>query len=168
MNRGKRSYKRREILSNPGVQMKIIGVFFSLALLYALTNFFVGTHTLRAVSTRLLELPLSNATRYDLTVIIDQQTQVLSTQLVLLTVFSMATLLLGGTYLSHKIGGPIYQLNKYCRDVAEGRATIRKITFRKFDFFADLADSFNAFQRHHGLFREEKEVEGRDASDPDS
>ena len=45
-------------------------------------------------------------------------------------------------YLSHKIAGPIYRVERYLSDMAAGKLTSR-ISFRKGDEFTSLADKIN-------------------------
>jgi methyl-accepting chemotaxis protein len=47
-----------------------------------------------------------------------------------------------GTYLSHKIAGPIYRLEKYLSDMTAGKLTSH-ITLRKGDEFVSLANKIN-------------------------
>ncbi len=47
-----------------------------------------------------------------------------------------------GLYLSHKIAGPIYRVERYLTDMASGKLTSR-ISFRKGDEFTSLADKIN-------------------------
>jgi hypothetical protein len=61
------------------------------------------------------------------------------------TVTGVAVLVatLGGIELSHRIAGPVIRLRNHMRAVAEGK-TRRPVEFREGDFFADLAESYNA------------------------
>lgn len=47
-----------------------------------------------------------------------------------------------GTYLSHKIAGPVYRLERYLTDMAAGKLTSH-ITLRKGDEFTGVADKIN-------------------------
>jgi len=55
---------------------------------------------------------------------------------------AFGALSLSGLFLSHRVAGPLYRLNKHMKDVAAGR-TLRDVKFRKKDFFPELADSYN-------------------------
>ena len=87
-------------------------------------------------------------------------------QLMMLTFLSIFTLTLAGVYLSHKIGGPIYQLNKYLKQVIRGECDPRRIRFRKYDFFAELATDFNRYQENYGVIPKEADAPGQPGSAP--
>ncbi len=46
-------------------------------------------------------------------------------------------------FMSHKIAGPLYRLRKYFQDAAAGNFD-QKLTFRKKDYFQELASDYNA------------------------
>ncbi|XCN75369.1 MAG: hypothetical protein Q3M24_11765 [Candidatus Electrothrix aestuarii] len=48
-----------------------------------------------------------------------------------------------GFWLSNRIAGPLFRLKRHLDEVAEGKAD-PEIQFRKNDYCADLAESFNA------------------------
>ena len=58
-----------------------------------------------------------------------------------------------GVILSHRVGGPIYQLNKYIEDLLAEKVKPRNIAFRKNDFFHNLADNFNKLQKKYKILR---------------
>ena len=143
-------FRRWQLLSNPRVQLRIIYLFGWLALLFAGTNYYIAKSTLKAVAAEILRLPLSNANRTDVGLAVRQQATTLDVQMLLFTLLSLVTLLLAGLVLSHHIGGPIHQLTTYLKGVVAGKAP-REIHFRRHDFFNELAESFNLFQRNRGI-----------------
>lgn len=57
-------------------------------------------------------------------------------------------LIVGGLAISHKIAGPIYRMQKELNRMRESTPPqLNEITFRKGDYFPELADTFNAFVR---------------------
>lgn len=53
-------------------------------------------------------------------------------------------LIVGGLVVSHKIAGPIYRMKKeFTEMVNQDPVQLKKINFRKGDFFPELADSYN-------------------------
>lgn len=160
MRRSARSYKRKEIFSNPRVQSKIVIVFGALAVLFIATNYQVVHRLFADLSNDMVRLPLAPENRTDLFLILEQQEQMLDIQLAIFTFLSIFVLVVGGVLLSHRIGGPLYQLRKYLDGMTEGTVRPRRIGFRKYDFFHDLADSFNRFQRSKGILEEEPETSG--------
>jgi len=156
MKRSARTHKRKDIFSNPKVQLKIVVVFGVVALLFIVTNYRVVYRLLSDLSNSIALLPLSSQNRADLMMMIEQQEQMLDIQLALFTFLSIFALVIGGVLLSHRIGGPLYQMRRYLDEMAAGTVQPRKITFRKQDFFHDFADSFNAFQQSRGILNKEE------------
>jgi hypothetical protein len=143
MNEKPARKKRKELLSYPREQMKIIMVFAILAVTFTAANFVVNRSVLERLSNQVLQLPLSRMARSDLVVLIQQESATLDIQLSLFTLISVFALLLGAVYVSHKIAGPIYRINQYLRLLAKGEANPETLRIRRFDLFADLADSVN-------------------------
>jgi signal transduction histidine kinase len=46
-------------------------------------------------------------------------------------------------FFSHKVAGPLYKLKKFLIQVKEGQ-NISRLSFRKGDYFQDIADEFNS------------------------
>jgi len=151
MNKRGGSNRRREVLSNPKVQIKIILSFVFLALLYVGTNYYVSNNTLKTFADHVLDLPLSERDRSDVIVLRGQQAMILNAQLYVFTLLTLLILVLGSIYLSHKIAGPIFRINKYLQSVSKGEKKPHEIHFRKYDFFDDLAENFNEFQKDCGI-----------------
>jgi hypothetical protein len=61
--------------------------------------------------------------------------------------------------LSHRFAGPVVNLRRSMREIAEG-GTPRKLQFRRTDFWHELADDYNAL-----LARLAPEVEDAPAAD---
>ena len=49
---------------------------------------------------------------------------------------------LGGLVLSHRVAGPIHRIRTHLRQIAEGKP-LSPVTFRKGDFFPEVAEAFN-------------------------
>ena len=155
MSEDKGKIRRRNVFSNPKVQLRIIMTFALIALLFAGTNWYVSLASLKCAADAVLELDLSDVNRSDVGVIFRHEGVTLELQLMVLTFVSFILLCMAGVLLSHHIGGPIYQLGKYLKDVVEGNAKPRPLGFRRFDFFSELPDKFNAFQRKFGILEED-------------
>ena|SRR5882724_4821560 len=63
--------------------------------------------------------------------------------LMLVMIFLLPVFVLDTVKLSHRFAGPIINLRRAMREIAEGKPA-RKIQFRKSDFWHDLADDYNA------------------------
>ncbi|MCK5529590.1 MAG: hypothetical protein KAI74_07885 [Kiritimatiellae bacterium] len=146
MKTTKHHYKRKEVFSNPAVQSRIMITFLFLTLLFVITNFFISQRLLSAISSQIMKLPLSPENSTDAIIIMSQQGSTTLIQMGVFIFLSVFVMLMSGIILSHRIGGPIYQLHKYFDDMSENKIKPRKIVFRKNDFFHELTDSFNKFQ----------------------
>jgi hypothetical protein len=63
--------------------------------------------------------------------------------LMLVMIFLLPVFVLDTVKLSHRFAGPIINLRRAMREIAEGKPA-RKIQFRKSDFWHDLADDYNS------------------------
>ena len=150
MKSGKKRNRRRNILSNPAAQLRIVLFFALLAGLYAATNYYIAMKALNTLAGEILALPLSNELRYDVGVLLSNQSEILNLQLALFTFLIIFMLSLGGILLSHRIGGPVYRIREYLKGRVDGSVEPHPIHFRKGDFFHDLADAFNKYQEKQG------------------
>lgn len=156
MGMAERKWKRRNLFSNPRVQVPIVAVFAIVAGLYVATNYFVCYRLLKTVSSDIMSLSLTPSVRTDIHLILEQHGAELSLQLTLLSISGVIALLLGGLLLSHHLGGPIYRLHTYLKGVTSGNVPKQPIRFRRHDFFQDLANDFNAFQRSQSILPPEE------------
>lgn len=145
--------RRRDVLSLPRAQIRIILVFGILALVYGLVNVYVSKYAFTKLADAALHLQTSPVVHRDLLVIVYEQEATLELQLSIFTFLSFCMLCLAGVLISHRLGGPIYHLKKYIQDIITGAAMPRAVKFRKDDFFHDLAESFNRFQEHAGILK---------------
>ena len=49
---------------------------------------------------------------------------------------------IAGLYLSHKLAGPVYRIEKWVNEVVSGQ-TNEKLSFREHDFFPEMAENIN-------------------------
>ena len=150
MKTDKKRNRRRNILSNPKAQIRIVAFFALLASVYAATNYYIAMKALNTLAGEVLSLPLSNSLRYDVGVMLNNQAEVLNLQLALFTFLTIFMLSLGGVLLSHRIGGPIYRIREHLKGLTDGSMQPHYVHFRKGDFFHDLADAFNKYQEKQG------------------
>ncbi len=149
----KKTYTRRKnILSNPKEQMRIIIFFSILAIVYASINYFMNMWSLKSLANKILEIPQPLDMQHDVSILLSQQSSILNIQLIIFTLLATVMLILGIVLLSHRIGGPIYHITKYMREISDGTAKPRCISFRKGDFFHEMAATFNEFQEKQKLF----------------
>ena len=146
---------RRNYMSNPRAQITIILVFIFIITLCTAAFSFVGILNLRSFGASITSLSLTAENLSDVKILFRQQNNILFAQLVISLIISWVPLILGMIYLSHTIGGPVFHLVQYMRHLRTGDCQPRLITFRKHDFFADLASEFNSFQKFHQILEEE-------------
>jgi methyl-accepting chemotaxis protein len=166
MKKPTHSRHRKQLFSNPAVQGRIMAAVAVLAVLYGATAYYMSRSALWSLSGEVLRLPLSDVNRADVRLLLEQQSLTLNIQMALFIVLVIMMLMLGGLLMSHRIGGPIYQLVTYLRQMARGTVEPRRIRFRKHDFFHELADAFNDFQEGRGILRPGEAPKGRDNSTP--
>lgn len=145
------SNRRRNILSLPSAQLRIMGLFAALAVLYAALNVYISKRAFDRLATDAFELELPARAAHDLNVLVLQHEATLDLQLTLFVFLSFCMVTMAGVLLSHRLGGPVFHLKKYLKDVSDGTASPRELRFRKGDFFHDLASAFNDFQRARGM-----------------
>ena len=160
MNDLVKRHKRKEIFSNPAFQVRIVLVFLVLAVLFIATHCYVVRALLQSTETEIGRLPLPPTARTDISLILEQQAHTLDLQLGLLTFLTVFVLLMGGILLSHRIGGPLYQLRTYLDAASRDATPPRRIAFRKGDFLHDLAASFNRFQEQKGILEPAEDPAG--------
>ena len=135
--------KKRSILINPRFQWTLIGyaagvAFLILFLIYAF--FSLGFHEFRILGHD-SGIPADNV-YYQF---IQMQEATFVRVLVALAVLVAGVLVIGGLIVSHKIAGPIYRMQKEFLMMTEREPPVlKKIIFRKGDYFPELAEAYNA------------------------
>lgn len=56
--------------------------------------------------------------------------------------------------ISHRFAGPVFSLRRAIREIVQGKPP-RKLSFRRHDFWHDLADDYNAMLLHLNLLDDE-------------
>ena len=79
----------------------------------------------------------------------------------LVLVFLLPVFVMDTVKLSHRFAGPIFNLRRAIRDVAQGKPA-RKLKFRRRDFWHDLADDYNAMLSRLELLENESELAATD------
>ena len=76
--------------------------------------------------------------------------------------FLLPVFVMDSIKLSNRFAGPIFSLRRAIRSIAQGDAP-RKLTFRKYDFWKDLADDYNSMLLKLGAIKDGSEpAEKRD------
>ena len=141
------SNRRKNVLSYPAAQMRMIAIFAFLAVLCAVANVYVCRTSLGGFAEELRkEVVTSEQAQRDIDIVMKQKVQALDMQLATLTILNLIMLCLATLVVSHRVAGPIYHLRKYMSDVVAGKCGKFNVTFRKDDFFQDVLPVFNAYQ----------------------
>lgn len=132
-------YKRRFVIS-PRFQLELTSYFLGTSLitcggLYWGVRQILREFSLRCESLDLSELPACSRFQPGL---LDR----MDTISIAAGICSIIFVTLGGVFLTHRIAGPLHRLVLHLRKVAEGEKT-GALTFRKGDYFQDLAESLN-------------------------
>lgn len=137
--------KRKVILINPSFQYRVVGFFvgmFSLSLIINLLTinlFFMKFKNLG------IKNGLNESDMY-FNFLSNQQFQ-LNLYFLISSLIVLIVIIVGGFYLSHKVAGPLYRLVHDIQKNIE-RKEFKEINFRKGDFFMEVQDSFNAYNRY--------------------
>jgi len=135
-------FKRKKILINRKLQFFVIGYFLLNGVLCILI-----THTVMKMSLNNTLTALTSRNNFSfnhLLNIIETQSHFYNWITLALLGLMSVTFIIGGLYLSHRIAGPIYQLQKNLRLMAE-QNNYKEIHFRKGDFLKDLENDFNDY-----------------------
>ena len=134
--------KKRSLLINPKFQWTLIGYAALVSVLilisiYALFSF--GFHQFNQFGSQAGLAPDNIYFQF-----IEMQQSTFTRVIVAIAIVVTAILLIGGLYISHRIAGPIYRMQKELQDMSEEKPVdLRAIQFRKKDYFPELAETFN-------------------------
>ncbi len=142
--------KKRSLLINPRFQITLIAYVGGLALAIIVSMTALIEHAFRRFIEIGKDAGLSGDHIY-FQFISMQQTAFRNVTIAIAIVVG-GLLVFGGLAISHKIAGPIYRMKKSLDDMTASTepAVLKPITFRKKDFFPELADSFNALVKKTG------------------
>lgn len=154
------NYKRRQYLVNPAFQLRFM-FYIAIAL-------FLG----------LLTLYISNFYYYDLLIsegkeigldeshpyfeFIEDQRALLNKVFAAVSLLVFLSLMIFGLFLSHRIAGPIYRIERYLIEVAAGNESLAPVKLRDGDFFPEIAgivnNTINHFEKEHGIILAKEET----------
>lgn len=125
-------YKRRIYLINPTFQLKVSAYICILVFISSLIYPFV-----------IYDLIVKFGEKIESTEKLAQLKNDLITALALWEIGFMVIVFIVVIFISHKIAGPMYKLKQHLSSIKNGEP-YGNIKFRSGDYFADLADDFNA------------------------
>ncbi|MEK6623438.1 MAG: hypothetical protein AABY86_00625 [Bdellovibrionota bacterium] len=133
-----RSFKN--IVINPKLQWGMLGYFGFVALQTVGYLFYAAIEKNRGLHNIIGSLGIESP---ELAKMLERQEFLMSVEFAGIAVMYFL-FFAGGLYLSHKIAGPIYKLQKHLRECRE-QGKLEHVTFRPGDFFTELSDEYNAF-----------------------
>lgn len=79
--------------------------------------------------------------------IVQEQTQIWKDIFTTVSIWTVFVALAGGILFSHRIAGPMYRLKQHLIQLKNNPNALTEVSFRKGDFFQDVAKTFNDFVR---------------------
>lgn len=146
MNSPQKQWKRRQYLVNPGFQLRFMAyvgcaVLFGFAIIYVANFWYFGIMVDQGK-----ELGLNpDHVYFDF---IEQQRVLLNQAFFGVTFGVFSLLMVAGLFLSHKIAGPVYRVQKYTQELIASGVAPYRVSLRKGDFFPELADIVNDLVEH--------------------
>jgi len=129
-----RSYKRRIVIIKKGLQFKFALFVILGMILAALTVGITHGIILSFVKIKFTDDPQIYS-------FIQRVNNIMYLQILILLVIGISLALL----VSHKIGGPVYRLEKFFDEITETKDLSKRVYLRKGDELKDLADKINRF-----------------------
>ena len=157
MSSGRDKNRRRNILSDPKSQIRLMGFFIVLVVVYAVLNVYISKRAFNSMVVEVQSLPMPAQSLTDASIMASSHEDALNLQLTLFTVLMGVMMVLASLAVSHRVSGPMTHMRIYLRGVMNGTVEPRLIKFRKNDFFHDVAELFNEFQRHQGILKDSEE-----------
>ncbi|MGB0691849.1 MAG: hypothetical protein ACPGPD_04000 [Pseudomonadales bacterium] len=137
----KRPFKRRQYLINPGFQLKFM-LYLALAVLAVLTVLYTSNYLYYdQLIAQGKDIGLNAQHPYFN--FINEQRLLLNRVYFFTAAVAFVLLMVFGLFLSHRIAGPIYRLEKYMNQIRAGEEGLDPVRLRKGDFFPELADIVN-------------------------
>jgi len=141
------SFKRRQYLIKPGFQLRFM-LYWSGFLLVGFAVMYLSNYLyFDSVYQMGYELDLDESHPYF--AFIDQQKIILRNIYLALSAISFTVVMIAGLFLSHKIAGPIYRIEKYMQSVANGNERPEPVHLRKGDFFPEIEGIVNHTITHY-------------------
>ena len=136
----RKRFFRTEYLINPRFQLSFLTLLLPIMIL-TISIFFLANHYFFE-EYRKTALAIGLQSNHLFFQFLDQQQRELHWAFSIAGFVSILLLSVGGLLLSHRVAGPLYRLWRHIRDVTAGK-THTFVSFRKGDFFHDLADAYN-------------------------
>ena len=140
--------RRRVLLINPKFQLTFLAYMLIIAATVILVLFASNLYFFKRCYDGAVAMGLSADHEYF--GFIDSQKTTMMWIFLAAAGVTFVNLLFWGMYLSHRVAGPIYRLTRYVEDIADGKIK-GELSFRKKDYFPELADAINRFVKKLGI-----------------
>lgn len=132
---------RRQYMINQDFQFRYIGLLVALACVVSLvfvlaTKYYLETSLSPIIESGLLTSPLANQ-------LIEIEKNFLNKKLLILFLTLISTITLAGIFITHRIAGPLYALERRMKQIAQEGIESSEFRIRRTDEFQELAESFN-------------------------
>jgi len=140
-------FKRRQYLINPGFQLRFMLYWAGFILIGFAVMYLSNYLYFDSVYQMGYELDLDESHPYF--AFIDQQKVILRNIYLALSAISFTVVMVAGLFLSHKIAGPIYRIERYMEGVANGHEKPAPVHLRQGDFFPEIEGIVNHTIKHY-------------------
>ena len=133
--------QRRQYLVNRPFQLDVIKKFSILATVNIITFYFIiylFFYNLESKA-KMIGLKIS----HPFLLFLSDQKSLMTMLFIIVAIINVAIIICTGIFISHKVAGPIYRLVKFLNE--ENLDGVKKVSFRKGDYFLELQDAFNNF-----------------------
>jgi len=137
--------KRSHFLINPPFQIRFIGVICSFSLIGIAVLFFANYFFFDHMVKEGISMGLEKEHSYFY--FISEQRAFLTKIFLITSIVLFGLIFIFGMFYSHKIAGPLYNMNIQLNRLAKGEK-LHQLRFRKGDYFKELAISFNRVRKY--------------------
>lgn len=142
--------RRRDYLINPRFQLSLIFFFcilalFAIVVFYAENLYIFDRFTSEVGSEELLQDPAIQG-------MIAEESRRMTLVFGITSFSVLLMMVVGGLVLSNRVAGPLHRLQKHMKQISS-RSTDQGVSFRKHDYFQELATSYNELLGSLGLIK---------------
>lgn len=152
-------HKRSNYLINPKFQWDLIKKFILLTFFNILSFYWIVYYFFFNLESKAKIIGLVKDHPFYL--FLDEQKLLMLILFLIVSIINISIIMLTGIFISHRVAGPLYRLQKFLED--ENIKTAERISFRKDDYFLELEEALNKF-----IFRHKKIDDAESQNSPAS
>jgi magnesium-transporting ATPase (P-type) len=134
-------FPRKTYLINPQFQLSIVSWFLIFAFILIAVFFFANWYFFYSFAQKAQAIGLQDGHIFFR--FLEEQKNFMNKVFAAAGFATLVILTLGGIYISHKVAGPLHRFKKHLEQ--SSLKEVKKVDFRKGDYFTDIKDAFNAF-----------------------